>query len=88
VRGITRPDERQVRQHAFQGCSRGVLATALTAALAPGLTSGHFFSGVPNLDFPGTPVTPKQHFVSAAERLWNASGTHIRSTFDAHTPQP
>jgi len=31
-----------------------------------------FFSGVPNLDFSGTPLTPKQHFVSATERLWNA----------------
>jgi hypothetical protein len=38
-----------------------------------------YFSGVPNLDFRGTPVTRKQHFLSAAERLWNASGTHMRS---------
>ena len=47
------------------------------------------FLGVPNLDFFGTPLTPKQHFLSAAERLWNASGTHIRSNFDVHSlPQP
>jgi hypothetical protein len=37
------------------------------------------FFGVPNLDFFGTLLTRKQHFLSAAERLWNAFGTHKRS---------
>jgi hypothetical protein len=39
--------------------------------------------GVPDLDFSGTPVTLKQHLRPAPERLWNAFGTNIRSTFGA-----
>src|SRR5207237_681750 len=34
-------------------------------------------SGVPNLESDGTLLTRNQHFLSAAERLWNAFGTPV-----------
>jgi hypothetical protein len=39
---------------------------------SPSFSAFPQFFGVPDLDFSGTLVTRKQHFLSAAERLWNA----------------
>ena len=52
--------------HASSALAHGVWCTPDGARFASTRSRG-----VPDLDSDGTPLTRKQHFVSAAERLWN-----------------